>query len=87
MPVSDSDTILDATAFVAGLLPDSVRHRTLLAEEMGIGYDPSYYAFLSKMGRDSTVALAIIPESEKLDRGDKARIDWHAQLTAYYFYE
>ena len=87
LPVSESDIILDATAFVAGLLPDSVRHRTLLAEEMGIGDTPSDFAFLSKMGRDSAGALVIIPESDKLDRGDKARIEWHAQPEDNFSYE
>ena len=52
---------LDATAYVAGLLPDSVRHRDLLADQLGIAEDPSNFAFLSKLGRDSAGALVILP--------------------------
>jgi serine/threonine-protein kinase HipA len=75
MPVSPPGAVLDATAFVAGLLPDSTRHRTLIAEEMGIGDDPSDFAFLSKMGRDSAGALTIIPEGQSLDRGSHS-VEW-----------
>lgn len=53
---------LDATAFAAGLLPDSARHRTLLADELGIAEDPSDFAFLSKLGRDCAGALVVAPE-------------------------
>ncbi|MBW3243449.1 type II toxin-antitoxin system HipA family toxin [Epibacterium sp. DP7N7-1] len=51
----------DATAFAAGLLPDSARHRTLLADELGIAEDPSDFAFLSKLGRDCAGALIVAP--------------------------
>lgn len=67
--VSAPDVKLDATAFVAGLLPDSARHRTLIAEELGIGDDPSDFAFLSRIGRDSAGALMVLPEDQDVDRG------------------
>lgn len=51
----------DATAFAAGLLPDSARHRTLLADELGIAEDPSDFAFLTKLGRDCAGALVVAP--------------------------
>lgn len=61
------DMPMDATSFVAGLLPDSTRHRTLLAAEMDIEEDPSDFNFLAKMGRDSAGALTIIPDDETLE--------------------
>jgi serine/threonine-protein kinase HipA len=67
---------LDATAYVAGLLPDSVRHRDLLADQLGISEDPSDFAFLSKLGRDSAGALVILPEGEGLARGAAPAVDW-----------
>ena len=67
---------LDATAYVAGLLPDSVRHRNLLADQLGIAEDPSDFAFLSKLGRDSAGALVILPEGEGLARSAAPAVDW-----------
>ncbi|WP_411839836.1 type II toxin-antitoxin system HipA family toxin [Paracoccus sp. ME4] len=60
LPVSEQEQ--DASAFAAGLLPDSTRHRTLLADELGIAEDPSDFAFLSKLGRDCAGALVVAPE-------------------------
>lgn len=62
LPVSDE--IQDATAFAAGLLPDSVKHRNLIAAELGIDDDPSDFAFLAKLGRDCAGALIIVPEEQ-----------------------
>lgn len=76
LPVSPSDVKLDATAFVAGLLPDSARHRTLIAEELGIGDDPSDFAFLSRIGRDSAGALMILPEDQGVNRSAAPGVDW-----------
>jgi serine/threonine-protein kinase HipA len=75
LPVIPHDQSQDATAFVAGLLPDSMRHRNLLAGEMGIEDDPSEFAFLSKMGRDAAGALTVIPEEEVLSTG-KPGVRW-----------
>ena len=76
LPVLPSDQSRDTTSFVAGLLPDSVRHRNLLAAEMGIEDDPSDFAFLAKMGRDAAGALTVIPEDESLDRRGAPSIMW-----------
>jgi len=75
LPIS-AEGPLDATAYVAGLLPDSVRHRDLLADQLGIAEDPSDFAFLSKLGRDSAGALVILPEGEGLARGAAPAVDW-----------
>lgn len=72
---------LDATAYVAGLLPDSVRHRDLLADQLGIAEDPSDFAFLSKLGRDSAGALVILPEGEGLARSAAPAVDWLDEAT------
>lgn len=76
LPIQHDNPKLDATAFVAGLLPDSTRHRTLLADELGIGDDPSDFAFLAKLGRDCAGALTVVPEGEDLHRGAAAEIEW-----------
>lgn len=76
LPVSTPDVMLDATSYVAGLLPDSTRHRSLIAEEMGIGDDPSDFAFLAKMGRDSAGALMVIPEDEQVARAGPPGVEW-----------
>jgi len=76
LPVVDPEITQDATAYVAGLLPDSVRHRDLIAQEMGIGDDPSDFAFLTKMGRDSAGALMIIPEDHPVQHPGERRVEW-----------
>lgn len=70
LPVIPHDQGQDATSFVAGLLPDSMRHRNLLAGEMGIENDPTDFAFLAKMGRDAAGVLTIIPEAESPNSGN-----------------
>lgn len=74
LPARPDNPAQDATSFVAGLLPDSTRHRTLLAAEMDIEEDPSDFNFLAKMGRDSAGALTIIPEDQSLEGPRKAGI-------------
>lgn len=64
LPITRSGEILDGTAYAAGLLPDAARHRTLIADELGIADDPSDFAFLAKLGRDCAGALIIVPEDE-----------------------
>ena len=76
VPVLPPDRSQDATAFVAGLLPDSIRHRNLLAAEMDIEDDPSDFAFLAKMGRDAAGALTVIPENETPARDNAPSIAW-----------
>ena len=76
LPVRRRPERLDATAFVAGLLPDSARHRTLLAGELGIDDDPSDFAFISKMGRDCAGALTIVPEGEDPKRDAEGSVEW-----------
>ena len=76
LPVLPPDRSQDATAFVAGLLPDSIRHRKLLAAEMDIEDDPGDFAFLAKMGRDAAGALTVIPENETPSRSNPPSIAW-----------
>lgn len=64
LPVSAPDRILDATAYVAGLLPDSTHHRDLLAAELGIADDPTDFAFIRKVGEDSAGALTIMADPD-----------------------
>ncbi len=72
-------------AFIAGLLPDSVKHREILAVELDLGNDPSDIQLLAKLGRDCAGALSIIPVDENLDLGQKPTVDYLAeeQLAAY----
>jgi serine/threonine-protein kinase HipA len=74
LPARSDEDLLDATSFVAGLLPDSTRHRMLLAAELDIEDDPSDFNFLARMGRDSAGALTIIPEEESLEGSRKPGI-------------
>ena len=76
LPVASPDRFQDATHFVAGLLPDSIRHRNLLAAEMDIEDDPCDFAFLAKMGRDAAGALIVIPENETPARNSAPSISW-----------
>lgn len=67
MPIQDAEFAPDVVeAFIAGLLPDSVAHRKLLAQQLDILDDPSDFAFLSKLGRDCAGAITVIPSSERL---------------------
>jgi len=49
--------------FMAGLLPDSLPHRRILAGELGIEDNPSDFAFLKVLGRDCAGAITIQPEN------------------------
>jgi serine/threonine-protein kinase HipA len=76
----------DASAsFIAGLLPDSVKHREILAVELGIDDDPTDFNFLTKLGREVAGALTVIPSTEPVDTRNKAFIDWLQEdaLTQY----
>jgi len=53
-------------SFIAGLLPDSIQHRKLLAAELDIEDDPTDFAFLSRLGRDCAGAITVVPEGESL---------------------
>lgn len=65
LPVSQSDACLDATAFVAGLLPENARQRGLIGQELGLGDAPDDFKLLAMLGRDTAGALTIIPEGEE----------------------
>jgi serine/threonine-protein kinase HipA len=69
------DAEMDASAFIAGLLPDSVKHRELLAGEMDMGEDTSNFAFIKRIGRDSAGALTIIATDEDLETAGP-RVQW-----------
>lgn len=76
LPVLPAGQEQDATAFVAGLLPDSIKHRNQLAVEMGIEDDPSDFSFLEKMGRDIAGAMTVLPEGEALSTGNAPSVQW-----------
>jgi serine/threonine-protein kinase HipA len=85
LPVNKQFSDDAPASYIAGLLPDSVKHREMLAIELGIDGDPSDFNFLSKLGRDCAGALTIIPSDEDVDIGQKASIDWLQEeaLTQY----
>lgn len=74
-----------AEAFIAGLLPDSLKHREILAVELDLGNDPSDMEFLAKLGRDCAGALTIVPVGESLDTGHKPIVEYleEEQLASY----
>lgn len=73
---SSPDEVLDATAYVAGLLPDSPHHRDMLARELDLGDSPTDFELISRIGRDSAGALTITPEGDT-GRGPKApSVEW-----------
>ena len=85
LPFDEQAALGAAEAFIAGLLPDSVKHREILAVELDLGNDPSDIELLGKLGRDCAGALSIVPVGESLDLGQKPTVDYLAeeQLAAY----
>ena len=76
LPVLPPEQSQDATSFVAGLLPDSIRHRNILAAEMNIENDLSDFSFLAKMGRDTAGALTVTSEKETSFHNKSPSIAW-----------
>ena len=72
-------------AFIAGLLPDSIVHRRILAAELDISDDPSDFAFLSHLGRDCAGAITIIPDGQTLhsDREPSFQVLSESELAEY----
>ena len=64
LPIISPEIKLDATTYVAGLLPDSPHHRETLIHELGLLDDDTDFALISRMGRDNAGALCIIPDGE-----------------------
>lgn len=74
-----------AEVFIAGLLPDNLKHREMLAVELGLGADPTDMELLAKLGRDCAGALTVLPSDENIDTGEKAFVDYlkEDQLASY----
>lgn len=72
LPVSDPAVTLDATAYVAGLLPDNPQHREILARELEIGDAPSDFELISRIGGESAGALMITPRDGLHHEGNAA---------------
>lgn len=76
LPLSSTQHVMDATAYVAGLLPESVMHRQMLNVEMGLSENASDFEMISRMGRDSAGAFTIIPETEDPDTNQSPSVSW-----------
>ncbi|TLX16243.1 type II toxin-antitoxin system HipA family toxin [Rhizobium sp. MHM7A] len=85
LPFNEQPAPGAAEAFIAGLLPDSLKHREILAVELDLGNDPSDMELLAKLGRDCAGALAIVPVGESLDTGHKPMVEYlgEEQLASY----
>jgi serine/threonine-protein kinase HipA len=85
LPLNETHADGAASAFIAGLLPDNVKHREILAVELNLGSDPSDIELLAKLGRDCAGALTVLPPQEDLDHGQKAFVDYldEEQLAEY----
>lgn len=71
LPLQDGEFAPEVVeAFIAGLLPDSVAHRRLLAQQLDIIDDPTDFAFLSKLGRDCAGAITVVPAGEPIDHNE-----------------
>lgn len=76
MPIGSAGEMMNATTYIAGLLPDSPVHREALINELGLADDPSDFALISMMGADNAGALSILPDNQLKEPRGEPGVDW-----------